>query len=169
MKKDSHRVKILGAKAVKAKLRRMAYEIFEKNYDEEGLVMIGMGKRGGYLSSQLADLLHEISPLQVSLIRAVKSDSREGVLPEETANAIPGRPVIIVDDVLYSGLTMFQALAAVMELKPAKVQIAVLIDRGHRNIPVSHDFVGVELATSLQQYVSVEIAEDEHKAVAYLF
>jgi pyrimidine operon attenuation protein/uracil phosphoribosyltransferase len=169
MNKEPHRVKILGAKAVKAKLRRMAYEIFEKNYEESDLVMIGMGKRGGYLASQLADLLHEISPLKVTRIDAIKSDSREGVLPEETANAIPGKVVVIVDDVLYSGLTMFHALSAVMDLKPAKVQIAVLIDRGHRHIPVSHDFVGVELATSLQQYVSVEIAENEHKAVAYLF
>lgn len=169
MKKDPHRVKILGAKAVKAKLRRMAYEIFEKNYEAESLVMIGMGKRGGYLCSRLADLLQEISPLKVTQIEAVKSDSREGILPEETNKAIPGQAVIIVDDVLYSGLTMFQALSAVMDLKPAKVQVAVLIDRGHRNIPVSHDFVGVELATSLQQYVSVEITADEDKAVAYLF
>jgi pyrimidine operon attenuation protein/uracil phosphoribosyltransferase len=169
MNQNPHRVKILDAEAVRAKLRRMAYEIFEKNYEEEAVVMIGLGQEGEYLADRLTHLMQEISPLKIVRIGAGKGESHDVNLPEEAAKSIEGRVVVIVDDVLYSGLTMFHALEKVMQLRPSKVQIAVLIDRGHRHVPVSHDFVGMELATSLQQYVSVEIVESEQKAAAYLF
>ncbi|MCL4105588.1 UNVERIFIED_CONTAM: hypothetical protein GTU68_057463 [Idotea baltica] len=89
----------------------------------------------------------------------------EGDNPKES---IAGLPVLIVDDVLYSGRTMFYAIAAVVPLGPAKIQTAVLIDRGHRSIPVTHDFVGMLLSTSLQEHVSVEISPEKSSATAYI-
>ncbi|HHG83179.1 MAG TPA: phosphoribosyltransferase [Bacteroidetes bacterium] len=163
------KVKILGGSAVKGILRRMAYEIYEKNFDQKKLVIIGIGKRGGYLAQQILEILKEISPLDLQLFLAAKTEGDGIALLKEAIDSISGEPILIVDDVLYSGITMFHALAAVMNCNPLAVQIAVLIDRGHRSVPVSHDFVGMELATSLKQYVSVEISAAEQKANAYLY
>ncbi|MEM0998753.1 MAG: phosphoribosyltransferase family protein [Bacteroidota bacterium] len=169
MSQSAHKVQILTSTAVKAKLRRMAYEIYERNYDCERLVIIGIGGRGGYIADQLTATLNEISPMVIERLGAVKEMDRDLELEATASRIIPGQAVILVDDVLYSGLTMFHVLRLVMQHNPQRVQTAVLIDRGHRNVPVTHDFVGIELATSLQQYVSVEIKPAEKEAAAYLF
>ncbi|MEM7035552.1 MAG: phosphoribosyltransferase family protein [Bacteroidota bacterium] len=171
MDHSEQKVKILGATAVDAKLRRIAYEIYERSFGREEIVIIGIGKRGGYVADRLEGMLAEVAPLKVLRLAAVKAAEGDGITldGDDVAGTIQGRLALVVDDVLYSGRTMFHALAAVMEHGPEMVQTAVLIDRGHRNLPVTHDYVGMVLATSLKQYVSVEIAENEKKAVAYVF
>ena len=118
MSEAAHKVKILGAKAVKAKLRRMAYEIYERNYERDRLVIIGIGGRGGYLSRQLSDILREISPIKVERFDLDKNIEDELSLDPGSRSIIPGQSVLIVDDVLYSGLTMFHAVAMVMQYNP---------------------------------------------------
>ncbi len=164
------KAKILSSSAAKARLRRIAYEVYEANYENDELVILGIDVRGGYLAEQIQKLLTEISPITTHLITAKKDEQAgEIIIEENNAKAIiAGKAVLIVDDVLYSGRTLFHAIASVMEHSPAKVQTAVLIDRGHRNVPVTHDFVGMLLSTSLKQHVSVEISPDTHSATAYL-
>lgn len=166
MAQAADKVKILGGSATKAKLRRIAYEIYEANFREQQLVLVGIDLRGGFLARQLQRLLSEISPLKVDLLSAKKTG--EGIALESTAG-IADATIVVVDDVLYSGRTMFLTIAEVMRHAPAKVQTAVLIDRGHRSVPVTHDFVGMVLATSLKQYVDVEVDAVKEKAAAYLF
>ena len=164
------KVKILGSGAARAKLKRIAYEVYEANFGLEELVIVGLNNRGASLSTQLAEMLTEISPIKVLSLRARMNDETDSVslLDEDATSVIKGKVVLIVDDVLYSGRTMFRAIASVMEHSPSRVQTAVLIDRGHRNIPVTHDYVGMLLATSLKQHVSVEISPDDAAATAYL-
>lgn len=169
MEAKDHKVKILGASAVKAKMRRMAYEVYENNFEEQSLILIGIGKRGGYLATRLAAILREISPLRIELLNASKTEGDGVAIAEADLTKLEGEAVLVVDDVLYSGLTIFHTVAAVMQSKPKAVQTAVLIDRGHRNVPMTSDFVGMELATSLKQYVSVEVSPEADKAIAYLF
>lgn len=163
------KVKILGASAVKARLRRMAYQIYESNFGQERILIVGIDKRGGFLARQIADLLTEISPLRIDFTSALKVQGDQAIqLDEQAPELIKGCPVVVVDDVLYSGKTLFLAIAEVFAHAPKRIQTAVLIDRGHRNLPVTHDFVGMLLATSLKQHVSVEISSSDSSATAYL-
>ena len=166
---ETGKSKILQHKAIQAKLNRIAWEIYEANAHRSELVVVGIDRRGRLVAEALIERLRQISPLQVKEFTSfggketgeAKLDAPEGALKE--------KDVVIVDDVLYSGKTMFNTLAATMKRDPASIQVAVLIDRGHRNIPVSPDFVGLELATTLKQYVSVEIEEGTGEMTAYLF
>jgi len=168
MNEGPERVQILDARAARAKINRMAFEIYESNFGAAELLVLGLNERGSYLADLLAERLRAISPIQVQQLRALHRDHGFDIQSDNPGKAIQGRPVLIVDDVLYSGTTLFKAMAAVFPLQPARIQTAVLIDRGHRNLPVSHDFVGILLATTLQQHVSVEIADVENSAIAYV-
>lgn len=167
---NPQKAKILSSSAARARLKRIAYEVYEANYGNEKLIILGIDHRGGYLAEQLANILKEISPIEVILMMADKMENPDKVVIRDAnaETAIRGNSILIVDDVLYSGKTLFNAIAAVMYCQPSKVQTAVLIDRGHRSIPVTHDFVGMLLSTSLKQHVSVEISPETLSATAYL-
>ncbi len=164
------KVRILDASAIVAKLNRMAFEIAERNFGEKELVLVGIDERGGFVSAKLATKLKEIAKIKVHIISALVNRKTGAVnLEGKTPGKwIAGKTVIIVDDVLYSGKTLFTSIVKVMELSPANVQAALLIDRGHRSIPVSADFVGLELATTLKQHVQVEVSADGMQAEVFL-
>ncbi|MEL7534854.1 MAG: phosphoribosyltransferase family protein [Bacteroidota bacterium] len=167
------KVQILGQKEIDARIRRMAYEIYETHYQESQVFLIGIDQRGGYLARQLTGILKDISPLEIILVPA-KLDRAQGPhaigieLEGIEAEEFRGKPVVVVDDVLYTGTTLLNVVAILLQFAPGKIRTAVLIDRGHRNMPVSADFVGLELATTIQQHVSVEMKEDESSAEAFL-
>lgn len=171
MQQSNEKAKILGGGAMVAKLRRMAYQVYEKNFGETELVMVAVGQKGLAMAKLLKAMLEEISTLKVELLGLEQMDGALHPQFRDTALAakIQGKLALIVDDVLYSGQTMFWAIAETMKFQPAKIQVAILIDRGHRSIPVTHDFVGMVLATSLRQYVAVEFDEDHSKASVYLY
>lgn len=139
-------VSILPAERIQATLRRMAFELAERAYGSPTIHLMGLNVRGPFLAQRLADelqLIGTITPVLLHPTDAVPLDA----------------PLALVDDVLYSGATLLQQLAALnnRQTMPAKVLVAVLIDRGHRRYPVSADVVGVQLVTTLQQYVRVEV------------
>ncbi len=148
------RVQILEPAAAQATLRRMAFEVYEQNFDSEQLTLLGLGERGHHIATQLHDLLKEISPLKLDLLQVEKG-------PDQQLESPPtGQNWLIVDDVLYTGRTQFDTLCMLHTHAPERVQVAVLIDRGHRSFPIRPSFVGIDLATTLQEYVEVEIAEN---------
>lgn len=167
---ETSKVRIMHHHAIQAKLRRMAYQIYEKNFEETELVFVGINTRGSHIAKRLIQLLEEISPLNLHFLHAEKNEAGTGVEldPNAFQETIPNRTVIVVDDVLYSGGTMLSAVSQLMPFKPAKIRIAVLIDRGHRNYPLSPDYLGMDLATTLKQHVSVEVAADDSKVEAFL-
>lgn len=169
MNTEIEKVKILSAGAISAKLRRMAFEIFERNFVETELVLVSIGPRGSFLAKKLVEHLMEISTLKVQIIRLDKVEDCLNWEQSGNISAIVGRKVLIVDDVLYSGKTMFSAVSKVLEAHPSGIQVAVLIDRGHRILPVSRDFVGMEMATSLKQYISMEFNQESSRAEAFIF
>lgn len=169
----STKVQILNQKGIDSRVRRMAYEIYESHYLESQVYLIGIDQRGGYLAGRLAAILNEISPLTVTLVPAKLDRTQgphaigielEGIEAEELREC----PVVVVDDVLYTGTTLLNVVAILLQFAPGKIRTAVLIDRGHRIMPVSADFVGLELATTIQQHVSFEMEEDESSAGAFL-
>jgi pyrimidine operon attenuation protein/uracil phosphoribosyltransferase len=150
-------------------LKRIAHEIVESQRGREGLVFLGIPTRGVYLAQRLARLVADIEPqdvgvgtLDVTMYRddLATQSTRATVATEIPASGIDGCTVILVDDVLFSGRTVRAALDAITALgRPDVVRFAVLVDRGHRELPIRADFVGKNLPTSASERVNVSIAE----------
>lgn len=165
----SEPVLILSSEALGRSLKRMAHEIAERNESARDLVLVGVQRRGVFIAQRLATLLKDIlgavlpaGALDVSMHR---DDVGAHVAPEVHPTVIPfdvsGKTVVLVDDVLFSGRTTRAALDALNDFgRPQRVQLAVLIDRGHRELPIKADFVGKNVPTSLRERVNVQLKED---------
>lgn len=168
---NNSKTHILTHEQINARIRRMAYEIYEHNYDQKQLVMVGVGERGGFINRALIDYLGEIAPFKIKTFNTEPDREAEGMMgldqtfrPKDFA----GKVVIVVDDVLYSGRTLLSVVAQILPLEPLRIQTLVLIDRGHRSMPISPDFVGLELGTTLHQHVTVELAPRSQQLSAFL-
>lgn len=158
---------------------RIAHEILERNKGAERLIILGIPTRGVPLATRLAARIAEIEPgvdpsaisgaLDVTMYRDdLRSGKVRGLEPTRIpAAGLDGATVVLVDDVLYSGRTIRAALDALSDIgRPAAVQLAVLVDRGHRELPIRADYVGKNLPTSTAERVSVTLSEsDGHDSV----
>ncbi len=152
-------------------LTRISHEILERNSGSTSITILGIPTRGAHLAFRLAKIIESIegTPVQVGTLDITlhRDDLRLRAPRALMATTIPslgveGRTVILVDDVLFSGRTVRSALDALGEIgRPARVQLAVLVDRGHRELPIKADFVGKNLPTSLSQSVKVKLVEHD--------
>jgi pyrimidine operon attenuation protein/uracil phosphoribosyltransferase len=155
--------------AIDRALRRVAHEIVEKNQGTQGLVFIGIRRRGVPLAERLRDNVRDIEGkevplgvLDITLYRddlTTRSDAPE-VHRTEVPCSVQGRKIVLCDDVLYTGRTVRAALDAIMDLgRPQAIQLAVLIDRGHRELPIRADYVGKNVPTSGREVIEVKFKE----------
>lgn len=145
-------LQILTPAQAQAKLRRMALQVLERHYAADQLVLWGIGIRGPLVARALASALAEAGAPPVLII---------DLAPGNTApEAPPDAPWILVDDVLYSGRTALDAVAALAHRPWPSLELAVLVDRGHQRVPLSATYVGLRLATTLQAFVRVEHGPD---------
>ena len=159
----------MSADDVRRALSRVAHEIIERNKGADGVLLVGIADRGDDLARRLAAEIARIEgtevPVGVLDITFYRDDiGLRAEAPEvhETAIAfdISGKVVVLVDDVLYTGRTIRAAMDALMDLgRPRKIQLAALVDRGHRELPIRADFVGKNVPTSLADQVRVQITE----------
>ncbi|MDP1721202.1 MAG: bifunctional pyr operon transcriptional regulator/uracil phosphoribosyltransferase PyrR [Candidatus Nanopelagicaceae bacterium] len=150
-------------------LTRISHEILERNNGSETIVLLGIPTRGAFLAQRLARIISSIEGKEAAVgtvdITLHRDDLRlrpvRPLVPTMTPfDGIEGKDVILVDDVLFSGRTIRAALDALGEIgRPRTVQLAVLVDRGHRELPIRADFVGKNLPTSRQQAVKVHLSE----------
>lgn len=165
-------VPILDQVGIYARLRRMAYQIYEANFLEAELILIGIDQRGGFLARELVAYLEQICPIPLTLVQSqldrVSDSESLGIDLSIDIEDMKGKPLVVVDDVLYTGRTLLNVVAILLQAQPKSIQTAILIDRGHRSLPVAADFVGLELATTLHQQVTVEIDEPAGRIQAYL-
>ena len=149
-------------------LRRIAHEVVEKNRGTAEVVIVGIRTRGGPLADRLVGVLEEIEPgsvasgiLDIGMYRDDLDQRPRTVLgPTELPTNLDGKTVVLVDDVLYTGRTIRAALDALADLGRASVvQLAVMVDRGHRELPIRADFVGKNLPTSRSEHVTVRVVE----------
>lgn len=150
-------------------LTRIAHQILERNRGAEGLLLLGIPTRGVQLANRLAVLISNIEGLEIPVGTLDVTLHRDDLRLRPARTLIPtliptsgleGRTVVLVDDVLFSGRTIRAALDAIGEIgRPAAVQLAVLIDRGHRELPIRADYVGKNLPTSLHEVVKVSLKE----------
>jgi pyrimidine operon attenuation protein/uracil phosphoribosyltransferase len=168
---------VLDARDIARALTRIAHEILERNKGAGDLVLLGIPRRGVPLARRIAERISAVEGLDVPVgsldVTMYRDDLRmkpaRALLPTEIPpGGIDGRTVVLVDDVLFSGRTIRAALDALNDVgRPEAVRLAVLVDRGHRELPIRADFVGKNLPTSLVERVSVRLAEtDEVDAVS---
>lgn len=162
---------VLDEQAIRRALTRIAHEIIERNKGIDGCVLIGIKTRGIYLAKRLAERIEQIEgtsipvgELDITLYRddlTVKTAEREPLVKgTDVPFSVTNQKVILVDDVLFTGRTVRAAMDAVMDLgRPAQIQLAVLVDRGHRELPIRADFVGKNIPTSSSEMIVVELKE----------
>ncbi|MCQ2547674.1 MAG: bifunctional pyr operon transcriptional regulator/uracil phosphoribosyltransferase PyrR [Clostridia bacterium] len=163
---------LMDQEAMERALKRMAHQIIEKNAGSKNLVFVGIKRRGVPLARTLSAYVSAfeggqfpVEELDISLYRDDLSEIAEEpqISIEEFSQDINGKTVILVDDVLFTGRTVRAALDALSQHGRAKsIQLAVLVDRGHRELPIRADFVGKNVPTSLEELVSVEVEEYDH-------
>ena len=173
---------LLDAAAIDRTLSRIAHELIERNADLESLALVGIHTRGVPLAARLRRLVAERSGLELDLGTLDITFHRDDVLvrnggaplhPQPIVHGtaldfrLHGRTVVLVDDVLYTGRTIRAAIDALMEFgRPARVQLVVLVDRGHRELPIRPDYVGKNLPTGRGERIQVELVEvDERDGV----
>ncbi len=156
---------IMDSKAVSRALTRISHEIVERNPDEKELYIIGIMRRGAVLADVLANRIRELDVkaetgyLDITLYRddLSETDCQPSVTETKIDFSVTGKTVIMVDDVLYTGRTARAAMDAIIALgRPGKIQFAVLIDRGHRELPIVADYVGKNVPTSRNEVINVK-------------
>ncbi len=158
---------ILDEATIARKMLRMAYEIYENNAAEEEIILAGIADRGSTVAQVLRSNLQSITPFRITLAEIALNKSRPLDASIKKEIACNGKCIIVVDDVANSGRTMFYAMRSFMTNLPKKIQTAVLVDRMHKSFPVSVDYTGYRLSTTLHENVVVEIEGDQLKG-AYL-
>ena len=164
---------VMDAEGIERSLTRIAHQILEKNKGAENVALVGIVTRGDLLAKRLVDKIEEIEGVRVPLgrldISFYRDDFATYVSPEVLSTDImfdiDGRDVVLVDDVLYSGRTIRAALDALMDIgRPETVQLAVLIDRGHRQLPIRADFVGKNVPSAKDENVRLFLEEADGRS-----
>ena len=163
------KAKLLDQETLNRSLMRIAHEILEKNKGAQGLCLVGIRNRGAHLARRLAECIEKIDsvtiPVGILDITLYRDDltliaSLPVVHKTEIDFDITDKNIVLVDDVLYTGRTVRAALDALIDLgRPQSIQLAVLIDRGHRELPVRADYVGKNVPTSQKETVEVRLNE----------
>jgi len=172
------KTKIVDAAGFLRTVNRLAHEIVEKGKGAENLAIIGIRTRGDYLARRIAAKIEEIEkrPIPVGLLDiTLYRDDLRGRLDQPQLQStqilfdVTGKTLVLIDDVLFTGRTIRAALNALMDIgRPAEIQLLVLVDRGHRELPIKADFVGKNVPTSLKQKVNVSMKEVDGEDAVFL-
>ena len=162
---------LLDSEALERTLSRIAHEIIERNDDLDTVALVGIRTRGVPLAERLAELIEERSGVEVDLGAVDISFHRDDRAPDAVGPVVTatdldfdlgGTTCVLVDDVLYTGRTIRAAIETLFEQgRPARVQLAVLVDRGHRELPIRPDYVGKNLPTSRSERIQVQLVETD--------
>ena len=160
---------ILNDRQIRQKLTRIVYQIYENNADEKEIILAGVVKRGFTLAEIIQSELEKVAPFKVTLAKITldkenPDESTTGI--NLTDKEITGKPVIVVDDVLNSGRTLMFALLPIVNAKAKNIQTVVLANRSHKKFPVLANYVGISVATTVQDHITFEKKGD--KMTVYL-
>lgn len=161
-------MKILDQRHLEQKIRRLAIEILEHNFEETEIILAGVNNNGYAFAALLLQELKKISAIQFILTRIRLNPANPLGSPVSTEIPISEfseKVVILFDDVANTGRTLFYACRPLMEVLPKKLEVAVLVDRKHKNFPIRPDYVGISLNTTLMEDIDVQIRDVESWAV----
>jgi pyrimidine operon attenuation protein / uracil phosphoribosyltransferase len=172
------KTQVLDADSLRRTINRLAHEIVEKNKGVHDVVLVGIRTRGEFLAHRVAQKIAEIENINVQVgvldITLYRDDLRGRLEQPELKSTeilfdIRGKVVVLIDDVLFTGRTIRSALNALMDLgRPSDIQLLVLVDRGHRELPIKADFVGKNVPTAREQKVQVALTETDEEDAVYL-
>ena len=162
--------KILDTNQISQKLNRMAYEVYEKNYSEKELLLVGIEGNGYKVAQRLEEILKKISPLKIKLSK-IKMDKENPWQTESkldfTEKDFLNKSVIIIDDVLNSGKTLMYAVKPFLQKPVKRLSVLVMVDRSHTRYPIKADFVGLSLSTTMQDHIEADFSK-KGKETVYL-
>jgi pyrimidine operon attenuation protein/uracil phosphoribosyltransferase len=154
---------ILNARQVKQKIKRMAYEIFEHNFKEKGIVIAGIEGQGYILAKLLAKEVESISPLEIKIVKV----SLDKLAPQQSEvkldcdlKELKKKCIVLVDDVLNTGRTFAYGMKPLLSIEVKKIETAVLVNRSHALFPIYPQYTGYELATTIKDHVEVNLANE---------
>lgn len=151
---------ILNSKQIEQKINRIAFQIYENNYDEKEIIVAGISENGYLFAKRIADVLQKISPIKSKLIEIKinkENPSASDIKISLTDKELKNKVIILVDDVLNSGKTLIFGAKPFLNAAIKCLTTAVLVDRGHNRYPIKADFVGLSLSTTLQEHITVEL------------
>jgi len=154
---------ILDREAIQSKIKRIAFQILENNFKEEHLYIIGIKGGGSILAQKISEELREISDLNPHFIKLdidKKSSATSAVSLSEEINNSSEAVVLLVDDVLNSGKTVFYAQRVILDLDLKKIETAFLVNRAHRSFPIAANYTGIEIATTIQEHITFNWSDD---------
>ncbi len=173
------KAKLMDEGAMRRTLVRMAHEVVEKNDNAKEICFLGIHTRGVPLARELAKNVETFSNLKIYVgsvdVTPHRDDRNRGSDEPTVTNtkidfSIDGKIVVLVDDVIFTGRTIRAAMEALMTLgRPAKIQLAVLVDRGHRELPIRGDYVGKNVPTARKERITVKIAEYDGETGVYVY
>ena len=154
---------ILDSRQVKQKIKRMAYEIFEHNFKEKGIVIAGIEGQGYILAKLLAKEVESVSPLEIKLVKI----SLDKIAPQQSEikldcdlKELKKKCIIMVDDVLNTGRTFAYGMKPFLTIEVKKIETAVLVNRSHTLFPIYPQYTGYELATTIKDHVEVNLGDE---------
>lgn len=152
---------ILNQSAAEQKMRRMALEIIENNYDEEELILVGIRESGSVVARNIQRMIAEVSSIATQLLTISLDKKRPREITLNQLLDFNNKVIIIIDDVANSGKTLLYALKPFLDYHPKKIQSLVLVERSHNSFPVHSDYAGLSIATTLQEHIYVEVDGDK--------
>lgn len=165
----TEKARVMNSQDMERIIKRMSHEIIERNRGLENMIVVGIQRRGVYLANRLREVLAKLESakvpsgvLDITLYRDDLTLLHDQPVVHSTSipDDVNARKILLVDDVLYTGRTIRAALDALMDLgRPSSVQLAVLVDRGHRELPIHPDYVGRTIPTSRSEVIEVRVRE----------
>ena len=161
---SSSKTLVLNKTQIEQKINRIAYQIFEDNFEEKEIIIAGIAPSGFIVAKKISKAIENISKIKVQLLEIVLD--KDNPLSKEIHLSIPpeklkNKVIILVDDVLNSGRTLIYGLSPFLHIAVKKIRTVVLVDRNHKRFPIGADYVGISLATTMQELISVKLAGKE--------
>ena len=151
---------ILTKEVAQKKLRRMAFEILENNIDEKEIILAGIRESGSVVAKVIQQMLKEFSSIKTELITVTLDKKQPTDVSLSKKMNFTDKVIVLIDDVSNSGKTLLYALKPFIEYHPKKIQTLVLVERTHTGFPVRPDYVGLSIATTIQEHIFVEVSGD---------
>jgi len=161
-------MKILDTRKIDQKINRLAIEILENNYNESGIILAGINNNGNRFADLLETAIAKKSKIKITRATIKLSPADPLSVPitiDLSAADIQNKVIIIVDDVANTGRTIFYAFEPLMRVMPKRVEVAVLVDRKHKSFPIKVDYVGLSLATTLNENIQVNLKSQTSQSV----